>query len=286
MSTALSRIGRSAIRSLQALIPATEPGLVILGYHLVEGGAASPVDLPELTFARQMDEIRRLGEPLPLGTALGQLRSAPPAQDERPLVVVTFDDAYENFRRTAWPILRDKSIPVTLYVPTGFVDGRIDSPIRGAHDDAPLSWNRLETMAAHPLLTIGSHGVSHANLALATPEQARYELTASRERLEDRLGVTVDSFCYPEGGCTPRVEALAAEVYRSAVIAGGRRVTPGYRRMTALPRIPIRRDMPESLEPVLRSRIWLEEWIAARVRTLRWRRRRAGIAAEASGDRP
>lgn len=278
--------GRQIARLAQGLMPSTEKGLLIIAYHLVESGTPSPVDIPLGRFRSQLDELRETAHPLPLGQALDRLKAGDLADGERPNVVVTFDDAYENFFTFAWPELVDREIPVTLYVPTDFIDGRSGAPIRGAEQEKAASWKMLDQMAAHPLLTLGSHGVSHANLALATPEQARYELTASRERLEDRLGVTVDSFCYPEGGCTPRVEALAAEVYRSAVIAGGRRVTPAHRRMTALPRIPIRRDMPESLEPVLRSRVWLEEWIAARVRTLRWRRRRARMVAEAPEDRP
>jgi peptidoglycan/xylan/chitin deacetylase (PgdA/CDA1 family) len=37
-------------------------------------------------------------------------------------VLVTFDDAYRDFAEQAWPRLRQAGVPVTLFVPTGFVD--------------------------------------------------------------------------------------------------------------------------------------------------------------------
>lgn len=35
-------------------------------------------------------------------------------------VLVTFDDAYPDFKETAWPILKTHGVPATLFVPTGF----------------------------------------------------------------------------------------------------------------------------------------------------------------------
>jgi peptidoglycan/xylan/chitin deacetylase (PgdA/CDA1 family) len=263
---------RRAVRTLQRALPRARSGLVILAYHLVGAGTRSPVDLPAARFRRQMEELVRTAEPISLPAALGRLAAGLPAAAP-PAVAVTFDDAHENFVRVAWPVLRDLRIPVALYVPTGFVDRRSASPIRGAEDLPPASWDELGALAADELVTIGSHGVTHANLALAGEELARRELAESRRRLEERLGIVVEDFCYPEGGRTRAVERLAAQRYRSAVAAGGRRVGRRSRPM-ALPRVPVRCDMPEALAPVLGAPVWLEEWLASRARALRWRRRR------------
>jgi peptidoglycan/xylan/chitin deacetylase (PgdA/CDA1 family) len=37
-------------------------------------------------------------------------------------VVVTFDDAYRDFADVAWPIMRERGIPVVLFVPTSYPD--------------------------------------------------------------------------------------------------------------------------------------------------------------------
>lgn len=281
----LSTAARHALRGAQRLLPATRDGVLVLAYHLVEAGTSSPVDLPLRTFRRQMDEIRRHCRPSSLNEALAawdDLAAATEPEEGPPRVVVTFDDAHENFYRVAWPVLREVGVPATLYVPTGFVDGEIASPIRQGKHLRPMTWEALADLAGEELVTLGSHGRGHVNLVRATRGEIERELVESRERMESRLGVVVDSYCYPEGGWTPSAEALVARSYRSAVIAGGRRARPGRTRRTAIPRVPIRRDMPDSLEPVLRAPVWLEERLAAGMRSLRWRRERwraAGIGA-------
>jgi len=37
-------------------------------------------------------------------------------------VLITFDDAYQDFADLAWPVLRQYALPVTLFVPTAFPD--------------------------------------------------------------------------------------------------------------------------------------------------------------------
>ena len=68
------------------------------------------------------------------------------------------------------------------------------------------------------------------------------------------------------GTQSPAVERAVGASYASAVAGGGRRVTTRSLRRFRLPRIPIRRDMPVSLAPLLRGAVWLEEWMADAVR--------------------
>jgi peptidoglycan/xylan/chitin deacetylase (PgdA/CDA1 family) len=51
----------------------------------------------------------------------------------RHAVLLTFDDAYRDFARTAWPLLRERSIPAALFVPTAYPD----------HPDRWFWWERL-----------------------------------------------------------------------------------------------------------------------------------------------
>ena len=72
-------------------------------------------------FERQM---AWLGRHRPGGRA--RRRAARRARGGAPLprgaVLVTFDDAYEDFGDEAWPVLRRHGVPVTLFVPTAFPD--------------------------------------------------------------------------------------------------------------------------------------------------------------------
>jgi peptidoglycan/xylan/chitin deacetylase (PgdA/CDA1 family) len=48
-------------------------------------------------------------------------------------------------------------------------------------------------------IEIGSHTVDHANLARSSAGNVNFELVASKQALEQLLGHSVLSFCYPSG---------------------------------------------------------------------------------------
>lgn len=266
---------RRILRAAQRLVPPRRGGLTVLAYHLVGGGTDSPVDLPAERFRAQMEDLVRAARPVDLTAGVAELKDQPsggPAAgagpDPRPAVAVTFDDAYDNFRRHAWPILAELAIPVTLFVPVGFVEGDAPAPIRGTERLPPLSWGALREMVDGGLLTAGSHTWSHAALPALTAGRAGEDLARSRRVLEDRLGRPVPSFAYPRGLWSRRTERVVAEHYELAVTGGGRRVTADTLRPLRVPRIPVRRDGPDSLLPVLDAAVWLEEWAADRARRL------------------
>jgi len=107
-----------------------------------------------------------------------------------------------------------------------------------------LSWDELRRMVrcGH---TVGSHTVSHPNLAHVGSEELKTELVESKQRLEQELGVPVPHFAYPNPILTPHwttrtVAAIRRAGYRTAVIA-----TPG---------IVGRKDDPLCLHRVASSR--------------------------------
>ncbi len=259
------RLARRLVRSCQALLPARSGGTAILGYHLVGAGTDLAIDLAAADFRHQMEELAESCEVVPLSEALTEPQNG--FSRRRPRVVLTFDDGYENQYQKAWPVLDELRLPFTLFVQVDFVDGKHPGAIRSGPQLAPLTWEQIGEMAASELVEIGSHTCTHPDLRRLPEVELRRELGDSRRQLEDRLGQPVESFCYPRGLRSLRVEREVARHYRSAVVRGGRAVWPGtspYR----LERVPIRRDMNGSLGPVVRSRVWLEELLAAGVRKL------------------
>lgn len=234
----------------------TPQGSHCLAYHLVRAGTDCLVDISEGHFKEQ---LRGLAGARTLDSLLGSEDGL--GEPAGPGPVVTFDDAFANFPRVAWPLLEEASIPVTLYVPTGFVAGDHPAPLRGAENQEPASWAELRELAASELVTIGSHSHSHRDLPSLSDAELEDELARSKGILEDRLGFEVRHFCCPRGRWDRRVEEAVFRHYDTSAVAGGRRNRPGLapRRIY---RVPIRRDSPTSLEPILRSRVWLEEWIS------------------------
>ncbi len=88
--------------------------------------------------------------------------------------------------------------------------------------DGLMSWEQLAelTTRGHE---IGSHSMTHALLDQCEPDVLAHEVGESRRILASRLGVPVESFCYPNGNLDARVrDAVHRAGYRWAVGTGWR----------------------------------------------------------------
>ena len=95
--------------------------VTIVMYHAV---LASPLPLAdwcfldEASFRRQVDYLRAHFEVLPLLEAAERLSTG---RIRRPTAVITFDDGFQSIRDVAWPILRERGLPATVFLATGLV---------------------------------------------------------------------------------------------------------------------------------------------------------------------
>ena len=168
-------------------------------------------------FAAQMGFLARFGYTvLSLEQALSGLRGEcriPPRA-----VVLTFDDAYDNFADHALPILERHAFPATVYAISGWLGRRADWFAKDPGRPLPtlMSGARLRAVRAAGI-TVGSHTVNHVKLAETDSRTRRTELSASKIALEDVLGEPVDHLCYPFGSFDlDTIQAAAEAGYRSA----------------------------------------------------------------------
>jgi peptidoglycan/xylan/chitin deacetylase (PgdA/CDA1 family) len=180
--------------------------------------------------------------------------------------VLTFDDAYRNFGDVVWPLLRDAELPAVLYVPVGFLDRTAPSPIHGA-ELPPLDWSELRSLADEGL-DVGSHTLTHANLAQASAAVVEREVKESRLVLEERVGRPIATFCYPQAKWNARVAEVVGRHYSFGVVGGGRRARPGVTHRTLIPRFPVRRDIAR-FDRMVQARLWMSEAVADQVRQFR-----------------
>ncbi len=61
-----------------------------------------------------------------------------------------------------------------------------------------MTWSDIRELQAEGI-HFGSHTVTHPDLRSLGPDQLEYELGRSKEVLEDRLGLPIESFAYPHG---------------------------------------------------------------------------------------
>jgi peptidoglycan/xylan/chitin deacetylase (PgdA/CDA1 family) len=83
--------------------------------------------------------------------------------------------------------------------------------------DVMLTWEDVRQLADTPGFSIGSHSVTHPHLTRIPLEEARFEVTHSRERIENETGHPVTLFAYPYGDFNQDViSALQSAGYKSA----------------------------------------------------------------------
>ena len=111
----------------------------------------------------------------------------------------------------------------------------------------PVSWEQLIEMDQGGV-EIGSHTVTHPILPNVDDDQMRWELSASRERLESVLKRPVPLFCYPNGSYDERTRnAVAAAGYECAVTTKPLLNEAGVDPL-ALSRVPAEQDMDHFIQ--------------------------------------
>jgi peptidoglycan/xylan/chitin deacetylase (PgdA/CDA1 family) len=231
----------------------------ILTYHSIDG-SRSPISISAADFARHADWL-----------ASGAVRVVPLAElVERPgddhAVAITFDDAYENLASLAWPLLRERGLPATVFVPTGRV-GRDNAwgeqAARGIPTLPLCEWPALARMAEEGL-EIGSHTVNHALLDGMDARLVRAELSISAETIEARIGRRPRAFCYPYGVWDDQAARIAGELYDLAVTT----------ELRALRTTDARHRLPRLDAYYYRSNRLLESWGSDAFRRHLWLRAR------------
>lgn len=186
-----------------------------LTYHAV-GDGPRPLCLDVETFERQADVLARSGAVALTATGLGRaLASADPPESA---VVVTFDDGIAGIADRAAPVLRAHGILATVFCVSRRLGGQNDWPSQPSWAPRlPLaSAGELRELVAHGW-EVGAHGTQHDRLDALEDDRLAGELRASRDELEQAIGVDVRAFAFPYGivgGADG--EALATAGYASA----------------------------------------------------------------------
>lgn len=131
--------------------------------------------------------------------------------------VLTFDDGYRGVPEHALPAFAAQGFTATMFLASGLVglSAREAAALNPDLDRDILDWAQAgELLGAG--WEIGSHTVSHPNLARLDAIALERELNVSRSELEQRLQRPVRSLAYPYGRFNSRVRDAAARHYAYA----------------------------------------------------------------------
>lgn len=237
--------------------PAAASGATLLIYHRVGGGTTNELDLDPATFERQLDLLAD-HDVVSLDTAVDRLE----AGDASPSFVLTFDDGFEDVYDNAWPLLRQRGIPFTIYLATAYMGTTMkwEGATATGEPGRGLSWDRLRELVDSGLCTIGNHTHTHARPEALTTD----ELDACTAEIERRLGVRPQHFTYPWGIPVPALQGAMRERFRSASTGELGRNLPGTDLMR-LRRVPVRRTDPDAFFAAKLSGNLLPERAYARI---------------------
>jgi len=144
----------------------------------------------------------------------------------RGAVWLSFDDGFKELLDDVLPLIRQLKIPVTLFIPSGIIEGDGQFPwlhnktstrmygggiptCNGIRDSMTVA--ELKRVASFPEVTIGSHTVNHTVTTNLKEEKARFELGTCKRTLESWTGYSVKCFAYPEGRFDGREQELLRE---------------------------------------------------------------------------
>ena len=171
--------------------------ITIITYHSVtpdphKYAITPPAFLNQLSFINENYDIIKLSE---IAKAFSD--NAKPVRQ----LVITFDDAFENFYEFAYPTLQRFSIPCTIFVPSGLI-GRNnvwDSHKRLSPKIQIMNKQQLMALRGDGSVDFGSHTIDHVSMRNLSLHEMRRQAVDSKKELEDILGLKIHMFSYPYG---------------------------------------------------------------------------------------
>lgn len=200
---------------------------VILLYHRFGEDRIPSTNIRPEQFDHQLAELEAGDfKVVPLQTIVDAFQAGTPLPART--IAITIDDAYRSFATQAWPRLKKRGYPATLFVAT--------DPVDQGHTGY-LNWDEIRALAADGV-TIGHHSAGHIHMADEGPEAARADILRANDRFKAELGYIPELFAWPYGEYSTELIKLAKDLGFKAAMAQYSSVAASWGDPFALPRFP------------------------------------------------
>ena len=189
------------------LVP-PKKGLPVLMYHKILPGNPDGLTVTTDQFDLQLMYLKEKGyRTIGFRTLTNLVKDGAPLP--RKTIILTFDDAYVNFREHALPLLKKYNFTATVFVPVAFI-GKTNIWDKG--NDQIMPDGDLKRIALHEDIEIGLHSFLHRSYGDLAPADMKEDLKNCRETL-DFYGIPfVNVLAYPYGGYPKKDPELKAKM--------------------------------------------------------------------------
>ncbi len=161
---------------------------IVLTYHKINTEINSSISVSVERFKSQVNYLTSKANIISVDELLAQAYFNDDVKPNKDNVAITFDDGYADNYYHAFPILKNKNIPATIFLIGNHI-GRQDM----------LQEQQIREMQQNGI-SIGSHTMNHPTLSEIDIGAANLEISNSKRYLEEKFQTPVSYFAYPKGG--------------------------------------------------------------------------------------
>lgn len=170
--------------------------VIILQYHHVSETTPASTSIAPEKFIEHLELVAQLGfDVKPLDQVLEHIKTNTPFKQKT--LAITFDDGYDSIYHAAFPELKKRQWPFTVFISPRATDKQ--------HGDT-MTWDQLREMEQHDAI-IANHSYEHLHLLeridgeddAQWQQRIRKDITMAQTRLEEALGPRLKLFAYPYG---------------------------------------------------------------------------------------
>ena len=171
-----------------ALFSQAQAATVIL-YHHVDENTPKSTSVSTEQFIEHLQLIESLGlEVVPLTTIVNAIKAGEPVDHN--WTAITFDDGFRNVYENAFPLLKERNWPFTV-----FVNPKMVKPSK-----LYMDWSQLKTLTEHGG-DIMNHTLAHENLVQGglSEQEIESNILMTEEMIQEKLGQNHKMVAYPFG---------------------------------------------------------------------------------------
>ena len=201
---------------------------LILAYHSISNSRRDNLTVNALEFEMQLDWLKSNNY------QKISLNDLPVSNTKNKMLIITFDDGYEDNYSIAFPLLMKYGFNATIFITADYTgtdhifwwDKNKIGKYGEKNDFRLLDWNQVSEMKDCGI-EFGSHTNKHRLLTDLSEKQARFEIEESKIKISRSIGSNVYSFCYPAGRLNDSIINMVKEAgYKCGVITAPVRGIP------------------------------------------------------------